>query len=57
MLVLAAFALVAVSGAGAAGKPLTFAWPTSVEVEPGGSLLVVENGLKRLVRVDPSRTA
>jgi len=31
--------------------PLTFVWPTSVQVEPGGSLLVVENGLSRLVRV------
>jgi len=54
VLVLAAFALVAVCGAGAAGKPVTFAWPTSVETEPDGSLLVVENGLKRLVRVDPA---
>jgi sugar lactone lactonase YvrE len=33
--------------------PLTFAWPTSVDVEPGGSLLVVENGNGRVVRIDP----
>ena len=32
--------------------PVTFTWPTSVEVEPGGSLLVVENGAGRLVRVN-----
>ena len=37
----------------AAATPLTFVWPTSVDVEPGGSLLVVENGLRRLVRLDP----
>jgi sugar lactone lactonase YvrE len=34
--------------------PLTFAWPTSVDVEPGGSLLVVENGNGRVVRIDPA---
>jgi streptogramin lyase len=33
--------------------PLTFVWPTTVAVEPSGSLLLVENGLHRLVRVDP----
>jgi serine/threonine-protein kinase len=33
--------------------PIPFVWPTSVAVEPGGSLLVVENGLHRLVRVSP----
>lgn len=38
----------------AAPVPLTFAWPTSVQTEPGGSLLVVENGLSRLVRVSAS---
>ena len=31
--------------------PLSFVWPTSVAVEASGSLLVVENGLHRLVRV------
>jgi hypothetical protein len=25
-------------------------WPTIVDVEPSGSLLLVENGLRRLVR-------
>jgi sugar lactone lactonase YvrE len=34
--------------------PLTFAWPTSVDVEPDGSLLVVENGNGRVVRIDPA---
>jgi streptogramin lyase len=34
--------------------PLAFVWPTSVDVEPDGSLLVVENGLNRLVRVSTS---
>jgi hypothetical protein len=37
--------------------PLTFAWPTSVDVEPDGSLLVVENGNQsgngRVLRIDP----
>jgi sugar lactone lactonase YvrE len=36
----------------AAPVPLAFVWPTSVEVEPDGSLLLVENGLRRLLRVD-----
>jgi sugar lactone lactonase YvrE len=38
----------------AAGVPLSFVWPTAVQAEPGGSLLVVENGLNRLVRVSAS---
>ena len=33
--------------------PLTFVWPTSVAVESSRSLLVVENGSGRVVRVDP----
>jgi serine/threonine-protein kinase len=37
----------------AAPTPIPFVWPTWVAVEPGGSLLVVENGLQRLVRVSP----
>ncbi len=37
----------------AATAPLAFVWPTTVAVEPSGSLLLVENGLHRLVRVDP----
>jgi streptogramin lyase len=48
-----AAAILAAPGASAAA-PLTFAWPTSIALEPGGSLLVVENGLHRLVRVDPA---
>jgi len=34
-------------------QPLAFVWPTSVAVEPAGTLLVVENGLRQLDRVDP----
>jgi sugar lactone lactonase YvrE len=33
--------------------PLTFAWPTSIEVESSRSLLLVENGVGRVIRVDP----
>jgi streptogramin lyase len=51
---LAAVALFAAQAASAARAPITFVWPTSVEVEPGGSLLVVENGLRRLMRVSPA---
>jgi len=42
------------SALAASSTPLSFVWPTSVEVEPGGSLLVVENGLRRLVRITPA---
>src|SRR5262249_50792490 len=35
----------------AAGISISFVWPTSVAVEPGGSLLVAENGLARIMRV------
>ena len=38
----------------AAPTPLAFVWPTSVDVEPSGSLLLVENGRLRLLRVDPA---
>jgi serine/threonine-protein kinase len=38
----------------AAPAPVPFVWPTSVAVEPDGSLLVVENGLQRLDRVSPA---
>lgn len=53
---LVAVVLSAAAAAAAATRtpaPLTFVWPTSVAVEPGDSLLVVENGLRRLVRVGP----
>jgi sugar lactone lactonase YvrE len=36
-----------------APTPLAFTWPTSVDVEPSGTLLVVENGRERVLRVDP----
>jgi streptogramin lyase len=37
----------------AVSAPLTFVWPTTLDVEPGGTLLLVENGLGRLLRIDP----
>ena len=49
MVRLAALALVAL-----AGTPLTFTQPTSIEVEPSGTLLVVENNPGRVLRVDPA---
>lgn len=33
--------------------PLTFVWPTSVAVESNRSLLLVENGIGRVLRIDP----
>jgi len=49
----ALIAVVLAVGAGvASAAPLTFVWPTTVAVEPGGSLLLVENGLGRLLRID-----
>jgi DNA-binding beta-propeller fold protein YncE len=50
--------MTALAGCGAAGVrrhaiPLTFAWPTSVDVERDGSLLLVANGSGRLLRIDP----
>jgi streptogramin lyase len=47
-------AVVAVGAGAARAAPLTFVWPTTVAVEPGGSLLLVENGLGRLLRIDPA---
>src|SRR4051812_8942701 len=50
-----AWVLLAAGAADAsAPQPLTFAWPTSVAREADGSLLVVENGLGRVVRVQPT---
>jgi len=37
-----------------APKPLTFTWPTSIDAQPDGSLLVVENGGGRVDRVQPA---
>jgi sugar lactone lactonase YvrE len=37
--------------------PVAFSWPTSVDVEPSGALLVVENGRERVLRVDPDTGA
>lgn len=34
--------------------PLTFVWPTSVDVVSNRSLLLVENGAGRVIRVDPA---
>ena len=33
--------------------PLTFSWPTSIDVESSRSVLLVENGAGRVIRVDP----
>jgi sugar lactone lactonase YvrE len=38
-------------------EPLVFASPTSLAIEPSGSLLVVENGRGRVLRVEPSTGA
>lgn len=35
--------------------PLALAWPTSVDVQPDGSLLLVENGNGRVVRITPGK--
>jgi sugar lactone lactonase YvrE len=35
-----------------APRPLTFSWPTGIEVERGGALIVVENGAGAVDRVD-----
>ena len=48
MIRLGALALVAL-----AGTPLTFTQPTSIELEPSGNVLVVENNPGRVLRVDP----
>ena len=49
MLRLTALAVVAL-----AGTTITFTQPTSIEVEPNGKLLVVENNPGRILRVDPA---
>src|SRR5437588_4127101 len=54
LLCFVAVAALAGSAVAASTTPLSFIWPTSVEIEPGGSLLIVENGLRRLVRVSPA---
>jgi sugar lactone lactonase YvrE len=54
---LALLALLLVTGgtAAAARRPLAFVWPTSVAVEKRGTVLVVENGLGRVWRIDPRK--
>ncbi|HEY6960306.1 MAG TPA: hypothetical protein VI408_00310 [Gaiellaceae bacterium] len=39
---------------GAARAPRLLAWPTSVEVQRDGSLLVVENGTQRVLQIAPA---
>ena len=39
----------------APATPLTLVEPTSIELEPSGTLLVVENSRGRVLRVDPAR--
>jgi hypothetical protein len=41
----------------AARKPIAFTEPTSIEVEPSGTLLLVENNPGRVLRVDPASGA
>jgi sugar lactone lactonase YvrE len=43
----------AVAVRAAAAPPLRFSWPTSIDLQEDGSLLVVENGAGRIVRVRP----
>jgi streptogramin lyase len=38
----------------APAKPLTFSEPTSIDLEPNGTLLLVENNPGRVLRVDPA---
>jgi streptogramin lyase len=40
-----------------AASPVTFTWPTSIDVQQDGTLLVVENGQHRVVRLDPETGA
>ena len=43
------------AGGGAVQRaPLMFVWPTSIDLQPDGSLLVVENGAGRVDRVRPA---
>src|SRR5712671_620967 len=54
ILVLAgALAATAASIDAAMRRPLPFNQPTSIELEPAGTLLLVENNPGRLLRVDP----
>jgi DNA-binding beta-propeller fold protein YncE len=46
--------LVLAASAWALGRPLTFSQPTSIELEPSGTLLLVENDPGRVLRVDPA---
>jgi len=41
-------------GTDTVGASLTFAWPTSIDVAGDGSLVLVENGANRVVRVQPA---
>jgi streptogramin lyase len=41
-------------GSAAQRAPLQFVWPTSIDLQPDGSLLVVENGAGRVDRVRPA---
>jgi streptogramin lyase len=52
-LVLAATAAQDTSVSAAPRRPIPFAQPTSIELEPAGTLLLVENNPGRLLRVDP----
>ena len=40
-----------------AAQPVTFTWPTSIDLQPNGTLLLVENGRHRVVSLDPATGA
>jgi len=48
------FAAARAGGGTAQRAPLEFVWPTSIDLQPDGSLLVVENGAGRVDRVLPA---
>jgi sugar lactone lactonase YvrE len=52
--VVIAIAIALNTSVAAAPAPLSFVWPTSIDVEPDGWLLLVENGLGVLVRISPT---
>jgi streptogramin lyase len=52
-LVLVAAAAEDTSVSAATRRPVRFVQPTSIEAEPAGTLLLVENNPGRLLRVDP----
>jgi streptogramin lyase len=52
-LILCAAVFAVLAWSAAARPPLTFVWPTSIDLQPDGSLVLVENGRGRVLRVQP----